>query len=111
MIRVMADGDTLDIGAHDALLVVDVQNDFCAGGTLEVPDGEKIVAPINAIMSLFPLVVLTQDWHPAGHIPLPPPTRARSRSTRFKHPMGSKSCGRTTASKEQAAPRFIPIWT
>ena len=64
----MAAGDTLEIGAHDALLVVDVQNDFCAGGTLEVPGGAEVVAPINAIMSMFPLIVLTQDWHPAGHM-------------------------------------------
>jgi len=53
--------------ADDALIVVDVQNDFCAGGALAVPDGDAVVAPINALMARFATVVLTQDWHPAGH--------------------------------------------
>lgn len=50
-----------------ALLVIDVQNDFCDGGALAVPEGSSIVAGINAIMDQFDAVVLTQDWHPAGH--------------------------------------------
>lgn len=54
--------------AHDeALVVVDVQNDFCAGGALAVPDAEAIIPGINALMDCFATVVLTQDWHPAGH--------------------------------------------
>ncbi len=50
-----------------ALIVVDVQNDFCPGGALEVPEGDKIVQGINTRMAEFDVVVLTQDWHPAGH--------------------------------------------
>lgn len=50
-----------------ALIVIDVQNDFCPGGALAVPGGDEIVAPINALMSEFNAVVLTQDWHPSGH--------------------------------------------
>ncbi len=50
-----------------ALLVIDVQNDFCPGGALAVAGGDEIVAPINAIMDRFDTVILTQDWHPAGH--------------------------------------------
>jgi nicotinamidase/pyrazinamidase len=50
-----------------ALLVVDVQNDFCPGGALAVRDGDDVVPAINALMPRFPLVVATQDWHPAGH--------------------------------------------
>ncbi|WP_027256759.1 bifunctional nicotinamidase/pyrazinamidase [Leisingera aquimarina] len=50
-----------------ALIVVDVQNDFCPGGALAVPGGDKVVAPINAMMDRFDAVILTQDWHPAGH--------------------------------------------
>ncbi|MBF9035213.1 bifunctional nicotinamidase/pyrazinamidase [Rhodobacterales bacterium HKCCE2091] len=50
-----------------ALLVIDVQNDFCPGGALAVPGGDQIVPGINALMAEFPAVVLTQDWHPAGH--------------------------------------------
>ena len=44
-----------------------MQNDFCEGGALAVPDGSAVVAPINALMARFEHVVLTQDWHPAGH--------------------------------------------
>ncbi len=50
-----------------ALLVIDVQNDFCPGGALAVEGGDAIVPAINAMMSDFGVVVLTQDWHPAGH--------------------------------------------
>ena len=53
--------------SHEALVVIDVQNDFCPGGALEVPDGDAIVPGINALMREFCAVVLTQDWHPAGH--------------------------------------------
>jgi len=52
----------------DALLVVDVQNDFCPGGALAVPDGDAVVPVINRISRTFPIVVATQDWHPRGHI-------------------------------------------
>ena len=50
-----------------ALIVIDVQNDFCPGGALAVNDGDQIVPGINALMDAFDAVVLTQDWHPAGH--------------------------------------------
>jgi len=50
-----------------ALIVIDVQNDFCTGGGLAVPGGEEVVVDINAMMADFDAVVLTQDWHPAGH--------------------------------------------
>ena len=50
-----------------ALIVVDVQNDFCPGGALAVPDGDQVVPVINRLMARFDLVVLTQDWHTAGH--------------------------------------------
>ena len=50
-----------------ALIVVDVQNDFCPGGALAVPGGDQIVAGINSLMPEFDAVILTQDWHPSGH--------------------------------------------
>lgn len=50
-----------------ALIVIDVQNDFCPGGALAVTAGDEIVGPINGLMAEFGTVVLTQDWHPAGH--------------------------------------------
>jgi nicotinamidase/pyrazinamidase len=53
--------------ANEALLVIDVQNDFCPGGALAVPEGDAIVPGINALMAEFPAVILTQDWHPADH--------------------------------------------
>ena len=50
-----------------ALIVVDVQNDFCPGGALAVAGGDQIVAQINNVMADYDAVILTQDWHPAGH--------------------------------------------
>jgi nicotinamidase/pyrazinamidase len=52
---------------RDAFLAIDMQNDFCSGGALAVPDGDAAVAPVNALMALFSHVVATQDWHPADH--------------------------------------------
>ena len=51
----------------DVLIVVDVQNDFLPGGALAVPDGDAVIEPINRLAQAFRHVVLTQDWHPAGH--------------------------------------------
>jgi len=50
-----------------ALIVIDVQNDFCPGGALAVPGGDEIVPMINDMMADFDTVILTQDWHPRGH--------------------------------------------
>ena len=50
-----------------ALIVIDIQNDFCPGGALEVKDGDQVVAVANRAMKKFDLVVATQDWHPATH--------------------------------------------
>ena len=52
---------------RNALIVIDVQNDFCPGGALAVPEGDQIVTGINALMPEFDAVILTQDWHPSGH--------------------------------------------
>ncbi|MFC6490384.1 bifunctional nicotinamidase/pyrazinamidase [Nitratireductor sp. GCM10026969] len=53
--------------ASEALVVVDVQNDFCPGGALAVERGDEIVPLVNRLIGRFEHVVLTQDWHPAGH--------------------------------------------
>ncbi len=50
-----------------ALLIIDVQNDFCPGGLLAVNEGDAVVPIINRMQDDFPLVVATQDWHPANH--------------------------------------------
>jgi nicotinamidase/pyrazinamidase len=58
----------MTLHADDALVVVDIQYDFLPGGKLAVTGGDEIIEPINAISRRFRNVVLTQDWHPAGHI-------------------------------------------
>lgn len=50
-----------------ALIIIDIQNDFCEGGALEVPEGSQIIAGVNALMTGFDTIVLSQDWHPADH--------------------------------------------
>lgn len=54
--------------AHSALIVVDMQPDFMPGGALAVAGGHDIIPGVSALMARFPLVVATQDWHPAGHV-------------------------------------------
>ena len=51
----------------DALIIVDIQNDFLPGGALAVPRGDEILPVVNGLQGRFELVVATQDWHPAGH--------------------------------------------
>jgi nicotinamidase/pyrazinamidase len=60
--------DTFTTSECDVLLVVDIQNDFCPGGSLAVPRGDVVVPVINALAQKFAHVVLTQDWHPPGHL-------------------------------------------
>jgi nicotinamidase/pyrazinamidase len=57
----------MDISTHDALVVIDVQNDFCPGGALAVSCGDAIIEKINLMQQSFSRIVLTQDWHPADH--------------------------------------------
>jgi nicotinamidase/pyrazinamidase len=59
--------ERVSITQHDVLLVVDIQNDFCPGGTLAVPHGDEVVPVVNALGRRFHHVVLTQDWHPPDH--------------------------------------------
>jgi nicotinamidase/pyrazinamidase len=56
------------IGERDVLLAVDIQNDFCPGGALAVPRGDEVVPVLNRLAQRFAHVVLTQDWHPRGHL-------------------------------------------
>lgn len=58
---------TIEIIPNDTLVIIDVQNDFCPGGALAVADGDAVVPVINNLLPLFDHVVMTQDWHPAGH--------------------------------------------
>lgn len=60
--------DRIGISGSDALLVIDVQNDFMPGGALAVPHGDEVVPLVNELAKRFANVILTQDWHPARHI-------------------------------------------
>jgi nicotinamidase/pyrazinamidase len=57
----------MQVTTNDVLIVIDVQNDFCAGGALAVADGDAVIEPIHRIAAKFEHIVLTQDWHTAGH--------------------------------------------
>jgi len=56
------------VGPQDVLLAVDLQNDFCPGGALAIPRGDETIPTINGLIGRFRHVLLTQDWHPAGHL-------------------------------------------
>jgi nicotinamidase/pyrazinamidase len=58
----------MEITPEDVLVVVDLQNDFCPDGALAVPNGNRVIAPIHRAARKFDHVVLTQDWHPPGHL-------------------------------------------
>lgn len=57
----------MQITAHDAFLVVDVQNDFCPGGALSVPGGDGVIPAINRIADRFDHLIFSRDWHPQDH--------------------------------------------
>ena len=50
-----------------ALIIIDIQNDFCGGGALAVKDGETIIEHVNLVQKDFDTIILTQDWHPKEH--------------------------------------------
>lgn len=58
----------MDVRPTDALIITDVQNDFCPGGALAVAGGDEVVPVINSLIPLFSHVVYTRDWHPEGHV-------------------------------------------
>jgi nicotinamidase/pyrazinamidase len=68
-------------GAHDVLVIIDPQIDFCPGGALEVPEGDQVMTAINALAERFSHTVITQDWHPRGHISFASTHGARPFST------------------------------
>ena len=83
-------------GPSDVLIAVDVQNDFCPGGRLAVPGGDEVVMPINSLAANFLHVVLTQDWHAAGHL-----------SFASSHPGRSPGCG--PAGRDRSRPAPMPV--
>jgi nicotinamidase/pyrazinamidase len=73
-----------------ALIVVDVQNSFLPGGSLAVARGDEVIAPINRLARVFRNVVLTQDWHPAGHISFASSHAGRVPFDRIELPYGTQ---------------------
>ena len=77
--------------AETALVVIDVQNDFCPGGALAVNDGDAIVPLVNALIGDHRHVVLTQDWHPAGHSSFASSHEGRSPFSQVEMEYGSQT--------------------
>ena len=91
-----------------ALVVIDVQSDFCPGGALAVADGDSIVPLINAKMNDYDIIALTQDWHPAGHSSFASSQEGNLRLKRSRCRMEPKFFGQTIAYKVRRAQLFIP---
>ncbi len=70
----------MEITDKDALIVVDLQRDFCPGGALPVPEGDEIVPVVNSLIPLFKTVVFTRDWHPPDHMSFSPNPQFRDGS-------------------------------
>ena len=98
---------------QDALLVIDLQNDFLPGGALAVPGGDRVIEPIRDLMTLpnWRAVVLTQDWHPADHVSLHPAIPAANPLKALRFHMAGRHCGPITASRAQRALPFRLILT
>lgn len=79
---------------HSALIIVDVQNCFVTGGTLAVEGGETIIPLINQLASRFANVILTQDWHPSGHISFAANHPGKQPGEFIDTPTARKSSGR-----------------
>jgi nicotinamidase/pyrazinamidase len=79
------------IGEGDALVIVDVQPDFTPGGPLAVAEGDAVIAPINRIARRFPIVVATQDWHPADHFSFASAHRGRQPFETVAAPYGDQT--------------------
>jgi len=84
-------------GDRDVLIVTDPQLDFCPGGALAVPQGDAIVPAVNRLARHFSHVILTQDWHPAGHASFASSHRAGSPLRRSRWNTAGRRCGPTTA--------------
>ena len=75
----------------DVLIVVDVQNDFCEGGNLAVPGGDEVVPVINDLAKDFKNVVLTQDWHPPGHLSFASAHPGKEAFSQIEMPYGTQT--------------------
>lgn len=91
------------IRPRDALIVVDMQNDFMPGGALPVREGDEIVSGVNGVMRKFHdsgmPVILTQDWHPRGHRSFASAYAGRTLSIFTRSPVSGLFSGPTTVSR------------
>ncbi len=92
--------------SNHALLVIDVQNDFCPGGALAVAGGDQIVAPINTLMADYACVILTQDWHPENHTSFAANHDGRSAFSMTDMPYGPQVLWPTHCVQGSAGARF-----
>jgi len=99
----------MQITAQDVLLVIDVQNDFCPGGALAVADGDQVIEPIRRMAARFEHIVLTQDWHTAGHGSFASAHAGKRPFEQIETAMDRRPYGPTTACRARAARSFIPI--
>ncbi len=76
--------------SNAVLVVVDIQKDFCAGGRLAIPDAEAVIPVVNSLMRTFQKVVLTQDWHPPGHVSFASSHPGRHAFERISLPSGDQ---------------------
>ena len=81
----------MQVESRDALLIIDVQNDFCPGGALAVAEGDQVIEPILRVAPRFAHVVLTQDWHPAGHISFASSHQGRQPLEQIELPYGAQT--------------------
>ena len=72
------------------LVVVDIQNDFCSGGALAVPDAETVLPVVNGLMQDFQRVIVTQDWHPPRHVSFASSHPGHSAFSRIALPSGDQ---------------------
>ena len=96
-------------GSETALILIDIQNDFCPGGALEVADGDQIVPLVNKLQNIFSINILTQDWHPNNHKSFASTHQKKNHYLLLKCLMGLKCCGLTIAFKISKVQIFILI--
>ena len=96
-----------------ALIVIDVQNDFCPGGALAVPKGDQIVPLVNRLIEAFEHVVLTQDWHPAGHSSFASSHTGKAPFSSVPMPYGDQTLWPDHCVQGTAGAEFHPdlVWT
>ncbi|HDP35273.1 MAG TPA: nicotinamidase [Candidatus Hydrogenedentes bacterium] len=92
----------IEVKRTDALIVVDVQNDFCLGGTLAIPDADLVIRPINSMLMTFDHLVFSRDWHPGDHF-------CFSDSPEYKDGSWPRHCVQHTPGAEFPSALRVPV--